>query len=138
MQTVNRMEWIPVAQDTPPTIPTADGFPSSKEVLVYYTDGGYGIAHVVDQTDGGFGVAFAADYGKDIEWYCTTGDNVTEYVSHWTDLPAAPGTTLVATQTCTTCQGRGSYRPPYSATTEPCPDCAARPSSTASATWQKE
>lgn len=42
--------------------------------------------------------------------------------------------TLIATLPCATCQGRGSYRPPYSATTEPCPDCAARPSSTASAT----
>lgn len=37
---------------------------------------------------------------------------------------------------CITCNGAGRYRPPYSSTVGPCPDCAAtaRPSSMASAT----
>lgn len=35
---------------------------------------------------------------------------------------------------CPTCNNAGRYREPYSTVFTPCPDCAARPSSTASAT----
>lgn len=71
------LEWTPVEQDLPPTILNPEAYPRSKEVLVYYSEGEYGIAHT-------------SDYGEGIEWYDDAGDNVTDYVTHWCDLLEAP------------------------------------------------